>query len=85
MDYYTVAETARKNGVKLRAGKRRGLYFTLMRYQRRVGLYVGAVFNIYLPPVAYGYRGVSVRQVIKDSGTFPYIHQLAEKNNVTQF
>ena len=49
MDYYTVAETARKNGVKLRAGKRRGLYFTLMRYQRRVGLYVGALmFGIIL-------------------------------------
>lgn len=43
MDYYAVAETARKNGVKLRAGKRAGPYFTLMRYRRRVGLYVGAL------------------------------------------
>lgn len=43
MDYYTVAETARRNGVKLRAGKRRGLYFTLLRYQNRVGIYVGAL------------------------------------------
>ena len=49
MDYYTVAETARKNGVKLRAGKRKGVYFTLLRYQNRVGLYVGALlFGIIL-------------------------------------
>lgn len=43
MDYYVTAETARKNGVRIRAGKRRGLYFTLTRYHRRVGLYVGAL------------------------------------------
>lgn len=49
MDYYIVAKTARKNGVKLRAGKRAGLYFTLMRYHNRVGLYVGALlFGIIL-------------------------------------
>ena len=43
MDYYAVAEAARKNGVRLRAGKRRGLYFTMLRYRNRVGLYVGAL------------------------------------------
>ncbi|MCM1165007.1 MAG: sporulation protein YqfD [Lachnospiraceae bacterium] len=40
-DYYRTAETARKYGVKLRAGERRGLYFTLLRYRRRIGLYMG--------------------------------------------
>ncbi len=42
-DYYRTAETARKYGVKLRAGERRGLYFTLLKYRRRVGLYLGFV------------------------------------------
>lgn len=40
-DYYRTAEIARKNGVKLRAGKRRGLYFTLSKYHMRSGLYIG--------------------------------------------
>lgn len=41
LDYYRTAEIARKNGVKLRAGKRRGLYFTLSKYHMRSGLYIG--------------------------------------------
>ncbi|MCH5196941.1 MAG: sporulation protein YqfD [Oscillospiraceae bacterium] len=40
-DYYKTASLARKNGVKIRAGKRRGLYFTLYRYRTRSGLYAG--------------------------------------------
>lgn len=40
-DYYRTAKIARRNGVRIRSGQRRGLYFTLMRYNRRVGLYVG--------------------------------------------
>lgn len=41
LDYFKLAETARKNGVRVRAGKRRGLYFTLAKYQTRTGLCVG--------------------------------------------
>lgn len=41
LDYYRTAEIARKNGVKLRAGKRRGPYFTLSKYHMRSGLYIG--------------------------------------------
>ena len=40
-DYYKTAKTARKNGVLLRAKKRRGLYFLLSRYKTRSGLYAG--------------------------------------------
>lgn len=40
-DYLQTAEIARKNGVKIRAGKRRGLYFLLSRYRHRIGLYAG--------------------------------------------
>lgn len=41
VDYYAASEIARRHGVRLRAGKRRGLYFLLSRYSRRIGLYVG--------------------------------------------
>ena len=43
LDYYRVSETARRNGVRLRAKQRGGLYFTLSRYRTRVGLCFGAV------------------------------------------
>ena len=43
LDYYRVSETARRNGVRIRAEKRDGLYFTLSRYRNRVGLCVGFV------------------------------------------
>lgn len=40
-DYWETASTARKYGVRIRAGQRSGLYFTAMRYSRRIGLYFG--------------------------------------------
>ena len=40
-DYWETALTARRCGLRIRAGKRRGLYFTALRYSRRAGLYVG--------------------------------------------
>ena len=40
-DYWVTADTARRCGLRIRAGKRRGLYFTALRYSRRAGLYVG--------------------------------------------
>lgn len=41
LDYYFAARMARKHGVRLRAGERRGIYFAALRYSRRAGLYVG--------------------------------------------
>ncbi len=41
LSYRLAAVTARKHGVKLRAGKRGGLYFAALRYSRRAGLYAG--------------------------------------------
>ncbi len=41
LKYSLAAVTARKYGVKLRAGERGRLYFTLLRYSRRAGLYAG--------------------------------------------
>ncbi len=39
--YYTLAEHARNCGVRIKSGKRRGLYFTLTRYKNRLGVYIG--------------------------------------------
>lgn len=47
-DYYKTASIARKCGVRLRAGKRKGLYFTLSKYRTRVGLYAGFLVFILL-------------------------------------
>lgn len=47
-DYWTTSVTARRYGVRLKAGKRRGLYFTALRYSRRVGLYLGALLFVML-------------------------------------
>lgn len=41
MNYLQTAEIARKNGVRIKSGRRRGLYFIFQKYSRRVGLYVG--------------------------------------------
>ncbi|MCH5204538.1 MAG: sporulation protein YqfD [Oscillospiraceae bacterium] len=47
-DYYRTASLARKSGVRIRAGKRRGLYFTLYKYRTRSGLYAGLLAFILL-------------------------------------
>lgn len=48
LDYYRTAETARRYGVKLRAGKRRGLYFSMLKYRSRIGLYVGFLMFVFI-------------------------------------
>lgn len=45
-DYLRVSETARRHGVRIKAGERRGLYFTLRKYRTRAGLCVGALLFI---------------------------------------
>lgn len=48
-DYYRVSKIAHKHGVRLRAGKRRGVYFLLSKYRSRVGLCFGfIVFMLYI-------------------------------------
>lgn len=47
LDYYTIAETMRKNGVKLRVQKRSGFYFTLARYRYRAGLVAGLLIFVF--------------------------------------
>ena len=40
-DYPAVARAAHENGIRIKSGKRMGIYFTLSRYENRIGLYVG--------------------------------------------
>lgn len=40
-DYLYVSRAALKHGVRLRVQERRGIYFMLSRYSRRIGLYLG--------------------------------------------
>ena len=40
-DYLRVSRAALKHGVRLRVQERRGIYFMLSRYSRRIGLYLG--------------------------------------------
>lgn len=41
LDYRIAASVSRRYGVRIRAGRRKGLYFTALRYSRRAGLYAG--------------------------------------------
>lgn len=41
LEYRAAAAASRRHGVRIRAGKRRGLYFTALRYSKRAGLYAG--------------------------------------------
>lgn len=43
LDYYRVSEAARRHGVRLRAEKRRGVYFLLSKYRNRAGLCFGFI------------------------------------------
>ena len=44
--YHKAARIARKNGLRLRVYQRRGLWFRLWRYRRRIGLMLGAVLSL---------------------------------------
>lgn len=68
-DYWLTSETARKCGVRIKAGKRRGLYFTAMRYSRRTGLYVG--FLTFLIIISMGSSHVQDIEVQGSGGITP--------------
>lgn len=72
-DYYKTAETARKNGVRIRAQKRRGLYFTLVKYKTRAGLYVGLlIFILILSLWQTRVQDISIRST---NGDDSFIHK----------
>ena len=48
LDYYRVSDIARKNGVRLRSGKRCGIYFVLSKYRNRAGLAIGFLLFLFL-------------------------------------
>lgn len=48
LDYPRVARIALENGVRIRAGKRCGIYFALRKYKTRIGLYAGFLAFIFV-------------------------------------
>lgn len=79
-DYYRTSETARKYGVKLRAGERRGLYFTLLRYRSRIGLYIGfLVFAAMLTMLRAHVQDISITGDVHK----PQVLSILEKCGIT--
>lgn len=86
LDYWTTAKAAQKNGVRIKSGQRRGLYFTIMKYSRRVGLYVG--FLIFLLMLSAGSSHIQNIEVTGSSGVTPsqrsQIISILEECGITQ-
>lgn len=78
-DYYRTAKIAQKNGVRIRSGKRRGAYFTIMRYSRRGGLYVGfLVFVLMLSLWRTRVQDISISGDVSKS----QIYEILEECNI---
>ncbi len=52
LDYREAAAASRKHGVRIRAGKRQGLYFSALKYSKRIGLYAGFMAFVLIISVA---------------------------------
>lgn len=76
LDYWDTACCARKNGVRLKAGKRSGVYFTLRKYRRRAGLYAG--FLLFLTIISFGKIRVRDIDVSGDANAAQVIRVLEE-------
>lgn len=76
LSYRLAAVTAKKHGVRLRAGKRGGIYFTALRYSRRAGLYVGLMLFFLI--LSLGKSTVSDIRITGDAPTAQIIEILAE-------
>lgn len=74
--YRLAAVTAKKHGVKLRAGKRGGIYFTALRYSRRAGLYVGLMLFFLI--LSLGKSTVADIRITGDAPTAQIIDILEE-------
>ncbi|MBQ9948339.1 MAG: sporulation protein YqfD [Oscillospiraceae bacterium] len=76
LDYSFAAGAARTHGVRLRAGKRKGLYFSLLKYSRRSGLYAG--FLIFCLILSIGQATVADIRIDGDVPTAQVIRILEE-------
>lgn len=75
-DYFKTAKIARKNGVRIRSGKRRGAYFTIMHYSRRGGLYVGfLVFVLMLSLWSARVQDISVTGDVSEVRIYELLEQ----------
>lgn len=81
LDYRFAAVIARKHGVRLRAGKRRGLYFSALRYSRRAGLYAG--FMVFGTILSIGQATVADIRITGD-GPEAQIVEILEECGITR-
>ena len=81
LHYRTAAAAARRHGVRLRAGRRSGVYFSALRYSRRIGLYIGFLIFIIILSV-----GKSTVSDIRITGTAPeaQIIRILEECGITR-
>lgn len=87
VDYYRFSEIARSHGVKIRAGKRRGIYFTLAKYRTRAGLCAGfLLFVMYIAMYQSGVRSIviedSVENGIKTGAPKTQVMKILEECNI---
>lgn len=68
-DYWLTARTARRCGLRIRAGKRRGLYFTALRYSRRTGLYIG--FLVFIMMMAFNGSRIQDIEIVSSGALSP--------------
>ncbi|MBQ8172258.1 MAG: sporulation protein YqfD [Oscillospiraceae bacterium] len=81
LNYRFAAVIARKHGVRLRAGKRRGLYFSALRYSRRAGLYAG--FMVFGTILSIGQATVADIRITGD-GPEAQIVEILEECGITR-
>ncbi len=81
LNYYFAAKTAAKHGVRIRAGRRRGVYFAALRYSRRAGLYVG--FLLFCLILSIGQASVADIRIIGDVPEAQVI-QILEECGITR-
>lgn len=76
LSYRLAAVTAKKYGIRLRAGKRSGLYFAAQRYSRRAGLYAG--FIVFCLMLSVGQATVADIRIEGDAPTAQVVRILEE-------
>ena len=81
LNYRLAAVIARKYGVRLRAGKRKGLYFSALRYSRRAGLYAG--FMVFGTILSIGQATVADIRITGD-GPEAQIVEILEECGITR-
>ncbi len=76
LNYWQAAKAAKRHGIHLRAGRRSGLYFSMIRYRNRIGLYVG--FMLFCLILSLGQATVADIRIKGDAPEAQVIRILSE-------